>query len=186
MEYVMLVTEDKNLLTTKAIPLYKGEKNVDRIKILFPKNCLDTTPTLQIILPDGKTGKVKVCNFEEELYKDHLVVFVNVIDELTAYAGDMKMWFTLFGNTQDSTMKTDFSCIEVLDHEGFSSLTPDSDVDVVSAITELKVAVEKLKTSKADDLEIDNETNKLRLLSGDDLLAEVDLPQEVEWSSWNE
>lgn len=184
MDYTILVKQDKNLLVTSPLSIFKGEKNFDTLKFFFPIQCEHTIPTLQVILPDGKTGKIKACNFEEELYKNHLIVKVDVIDALTAYAGDMIVWFTLFGETQDTTMKTGMTKICVQDHEGFSSLTPDSDVDIISQITELQLSVDTLKHTKADNMVIDNEKNQLILKSGDETLVYVDLPQEIEWSNW--
>ena len=96
MDFTILTKSDKNMIITSPISIFKGEKNFDRLKFYFPSYCKNTIPTLQVILPDGKTGKVKACVFEDELYKDYLIVYVDVIDALTAYAGDMTLWFTLF------------------------------------------------------------------------------------------
>lgn len=186
MDFTILTKSDKNMIITSPISIFKGEKNFDRLKFYFPSYCKNTIPTLQVILPDGKTGKVKACTFENELYKDYLIVYVDVIDALTAYAGNMTLWFTLFGETQEKTMKTGLLNIEVQDHEGFSSLIPDSDVgtDMLSSITELKLEVEHLKVTKADNLIVDNESSQLILKSGAEVIAYVDLPQEIEWSDW--
>lgn len=186
MDFTILIKQDKNLLITSPISIYKGEKNFDRLKFYFPSYCENLIPTLQVILPDGKTGKIKACVFEEEMYKDHYVVYVDVIEALTAYSGEMRLWFTLFGETQDVTVKTGILNIAVQDHEGFSSLIPDSDIgtDMLSSITELKLEVEHLKVTKADNLIVDNESSQLILKSGTDVIAYVDLPQEIEWSDW--
>lgn len=91
MDYVILVTPDKFLITTKRIPIFKGEKNVDCFKFLFPISYQDTIPTAQIILPDGGTGKVKMCTFEETLYKGHLVCKIDITEDLTAYSGKAQL-----------------------------------------------------------------------------------------------
>ena len=36
MDYVMLVTDDKELISTRRIPIFNGEQNSDNLKILFP------------------------------------------------------------------------------------------------------------------------------------------------------
>lgn len=181
MEYVMLVTDNKEIITTKRIPIYSGEKNTDKFKFLFPSEMIDTTPTLQIILPDGVTGKIKPCAFEEDLYKERLVTYVDITEELTAYSGNMVMWFTIFGNSQDTTMKTDMHNVNIMEHKGFTAVHPESDIDIVESITELKNAVNLLKNNKADDLKLDNETNKLQLQSNGKTIAEVELPDDVTW-----
>lgn len=58
MDYIMLVTDDKEIISTRRIPIFNGEQNSDNLKILFPLSVEDTSPTLQVILPDGKTGKI--------------------------------------------------------------------------------------------------------------------------------
>lgn len=73
MDYVMLVTEDKLLLSTQPIPIWRGEEDADRIKFLFRPQYADTIPVLQAILPDRRTGLIEAMTFEDEPYEGHLV-----------------------------------------------------------------------------------------------------------------
>ena len=45
MDYVMLVTDDKEIISTRRIPIFNGEQNSDNLKILFPLSVEDTSPT---------------------------------------------------------------------------------------------------------------------------------------------
>ena len=180
MDYIMLVTDDKEIISTHRIPIFNGEQNSDNLKILFPLSVEDTSPTLQVILPDGKTGKIMHCKFEDEIYKNRLVCNVPISKELTAYSGTIQIWFTFFGNTQESTTKTHIGTVDVLEHKGFSSIKPDNDVDVVESITELQNTVNMLKIQKGDSITID-ENNALCLQANGETIAKVDLPDDVTW-----
>lgn len=96
------------------------------------------------------------------------------------------MWFTLFGDSPESTTKTSVGTARVLEHKGFDEIETEPSESVLEAVTKLTAEVQRLKTAKADDLLIDNEAGTLSLLSGDEVISEVELPQEVHWTNWHE
>ena len=183
MNYTILVTPSQELICTNYIPIYFCEKNFDRFKFLIPLEYRNMIPTLQIILPDGKTGKIFACQYEAEEYKGHLVSYVDITEQLTAYVGGMKMWFTFFGEDQNSIVKTEYGKVEVLPHEGFSEVIPDSDItaDIMTEIQSIKASISVMSKNKADNITVDNENNKLKLLSEGNVISEVTLPEEVTW-----
>lgn len=186
MDYTILLRENKDLIITKSIPIYKGEKNYNKFRFLFPQEYSDMLPILQVILADEKTGKITECSFLNEEYKNKKVIEVPISEEITAYAGQIKLWFTLFGSRQSSTIKTSILNVNIEDHEGFSGVNPDSDIssDVSAHILELKAEIELLKSTKADNIKIDNDSNELILISNGETIAKATLPEDVDWFGW--
>lgn len=184
MDYTILLNADKELITTRRIPIFVGEKNVDKFKIIIPIDYEDRVPTLQMILPDGKTGKIKVCEYEPEIYKDRFyVINVDIVSELTQYPGYINMWLIFFGTTQEKTSKTSQLEVEIIDHEGFSVIEPDTpSEDIVQQITELQIAVNSLRENKGDTVKFDEDTNTLQLMSGETVLSTCEIPDDVTWS----
>ena len=184
MDYTILLNADKELIATRRIPIFVGEKNVDKFKIIIPIDYEDRVPTLQMILPDGKTGKIKVCEYEPEIYKDRFYVMnVDIVSELTQYPGYINMWLIFFGTTQEKTSKTSQLEVEIIDHKGFSAIEPDTpSEDIVQQITELQIAVNSLRENKGDTVKFDEDTNTLQLMSGETVLSTCEIPDDVTWS----
>lgn len=187
MDYVILV-RDKRLYASVQCPIYQGEHNADIFKIIIPDEYTGTIPTLQIILPN-QTGKIKQCSLSEDLYKEsYRTIEIPITDVLTEYSGKLQLWFTFFPvDGEEKVIKTDYLFVDVTPHKGFSGIGGEfeSTEDVIQKVTQLEVSVNSLKDSKADNLLLDEESNTLRLMSGDKELSSIELPDDVTWEIMN-
>lgn len=183
MEYVILMNKDKELITTIPSPVYQGEYNSTKLKFIIPKIYINLIPTLQIILPNN-TGKIRICTFDEGLYKDNwLTITIPVVAALTKYAGNSQLWISFLSQDgQETTVKTSFGELKIIEHKGYSDIVDNEfeDINTITQdITELKVAVKTLENTKATSIKLEN--NNLCLVSGDNLLSTVELPDDVTW-----
>lgn len=190
MDYKMLITENKSLITTSACTIYQGEKFCDTLKILCPMFLSDYLPIAMAILPNNTAGKISAIEFDEEIYKNHRVINIGLTSDMTENSGDIKFWLMFFGTTSDYIYKTSVNCISVESHlscqtPGVTPDTPSADnSEILTMITELQASIARLDKTKADSVYIDDETNELVLTSKGSKLESVPLPEGVDWSGW--
>ena len=125
MDYVILCTEDRRLIQTSPLLLYKGEENYDTFKLLFPTQYAHMTPLIQMILADG-TGKEFQCNYSYDDYKGKKIVELQISKEMLLTDGDIQLWATL--SDANSLVKTSKTKISVLNHDGFGQIIPDTEI----------------------------------------------------------
>lgn len=182
MECIILVTDSKDLIITKRINILKKEQNFMNIKFLFPLEQSGLNPVLQVILPDNVSGFTKKVQFEPENYKDHLVVNYVITEEMTNESGIVKLWFILTDESKQIVVKTNILKVSIGDT--YVEIEPPSPPeDLEEAVEQLQNEVEQLKISKADQIKLDDSKTKVLLQSGDNVLSEVILPEEVIWES---
>ena len=189
MDYTMLITDNKSLITTMPCTIYQGEKACDSLRILCPTFLSDYLPVAMAILPNNTTGKVSAIEFEEENYKDYRVIKIPLTNDMTNNYGHIKFWIMFFGTTSDYIYKTGVNHIPVYSHlsceisDGSDIPSSDSSA-ILTMITELQASIAKLEKTKADSVYIDDETNELVLTSKGSKLESVQLPEGVDWSGW--
>lgn len=184
--YTMLITTDKQLISTIPCPIYQGEHNAENLEILVPNEYTGLIPTLQIILPNLK-GKIKVCEYGEP-YNDYwTTITVPIVSNLTESSGILKAWFSFLSEEgEEKTIKTGIGNIIISEHKGFSEVAENSGftdiTDVIESVAQLETTINTLKDTKADKIVLDSENNKLLLMSGEKEISSTALPEDViEW-----
>lgn len=189
MDYTMLITENKSLITTVPRTIYQGEKSCDSLRIFCPMFLSDYLPVAMAILPNNTTGKISAIEFEEENYKDYRVIKIPLTNDMTNNHGHIKFWIMFFGIESDYIYKTGVNNIPVYKHLS-CEISNDSDIpssdssSIFAVITELQASVAKLEKTKADSVYIDDETNELVLTSKGSKLESVQLPEGIDWTGW--
>lgn len=198
---LFLMNETKQLIRTGfKRPVYKFETGVEDIKFLIPQefNGIDISETIcivQCLLPEAK-GLYKVCEYDEELYKDRLTVTVPVTTTITKSVGDNESadvkLFLMFIQAQEedpsiakTVLKTSHGRFEILNNGSLDSAS-ESDFDEIwehSSIDDLKNKVDELDKGKGDNITLSG--NVIELKSGDDILSTIELPDDVTWEEWH-
>lgn len=105
-----------------------------------------------------------------------------ITEEMTNESGIVKLWFILTDESKQIVAKTNI--LKVAIGDTYVEIEPPSPPeDLEEAVEQLQNEVEQLKTSKADQIKLDDSKTKVLLQSGDNVLSEVVLPEEVIWES---
>lgn len=183
MECVMLLTRDRELHLTKKCKIYTGENLSSVLKILVPAEYERFTPVLQVILPNGE-GKIRQCTYESEQYNGLWKIQLPIKSVLTQISGVLKMWLTFFGD-QNELIKSGYGELKVEAHKGFGAeLDGDGEyesVDIVEQLLTLKADVATIRESTVTNIVLDDTAHKLQYMSGDAVLGEVALPNDISW-----
>ena len=107
MEYTILVTDNKELVCTHKIPIYVGENDTDKFRIIVPFRYIDTTPILQLKLPNG-SAKSETCSFMPGLFKDkYCFIDFDITSVITEKAGIMQLAMNFIDFLKNQTTKTE-------------------------------------------------------------------------------
>lgn len=178
--YTILMNDDKSLTCTVKATIYQKEKNVDKIRFLFPTtyediNLAECTAVMKY-RDQGNVWRAEVIKKQEELYLGKLQFLYNVSTNFTRFAGDIQIYVSFLRLDVETGLKE-----EVL-HTGKTTITilPIDDVmnyDADSLLSQFdqmmlevqaqqqanKLMMESIDSNKADDIKLDEESQEVYL-----------------------
>lgn len=169
--YVMMMNEDKDLVTTIRKRILRGEKGADSLLFLLPAEYEDFTVangtvTLRYILPTGK-GRSETMTMLPEPYKDYLQYTTPVNTRLTSIAGDVTLWLQVFDTTGDVVLKTGEAILTIEDALNIDDYLCGDAVsqldDLTQKVSDLRRETRELQLNKADNLMYDEGKTELQL-----------------------
>lgn len=197
---MIFLMQDKNLIMTKRNFIYKFETGVDEIKFLIPQtyNNVDISETsciVQCVLPNKK-GLYKVCQYEDELYKDKLTISVPVTTTITRSVGDEPFanidLFLMFVKPNPdnpryalNVLKTAKGTFQVINNGSIDSESEETFDEIWehSSMDDINNKLDELSHDKADGMTLIN--GVLNLQSGETVLSSIQLPDDVTWEEWH-
>lgn len=161
------VTDSKELLMTIPTTIYCGEANADLITFLVPmnygeRNLADCMVAMRYVLPSG-VGHSEALVYHPEPYKNYLQFSTPVNTRLTAEAGEITLWLSVFHFDEGVVLKTSEIIIPVSPGKNITDYLPADDLE---QIDQLAAKVAALETGKADDLSYSPEDKMLQLTAG--------------------
>lgn len=161
------VTDSKELLMTIPTTIYCGEANADLITFLIPmnygeRNLADCMVAMRYVLPSG-IGHSEALVYHPEPYKNYLQFTTPINTRLTAEAGEITLWLSVFHFDEGVVLKTSEIIIPVSPSKNITEYLPVADLE---QIDQLAAKVAALETNKADDLTYDPEDKMLQLTAG--------------------
>lgn len=200
--YTILINPDNTVTHSVRQRIMQRSSNVDSLRILVePEYVNKHNETFDmrdfIFVMEYKTpvsGKYVPVFIQpsEELYKGRIEYIHPFTTKMTAYAGELEVKFQFMkldmlpdGTKVERSRLIDSSTITILSAKEWADYIPDTDLDslVQIALTLQSRAeyVESLANSfnmtKADNLELDAENNKLYLKAQDNILSEIGLEE---------
>ena len=185
MVHTILVNNDNSITKRMNGAIMQGSANVDSLRILVLPTYKDKfgdlvmsecTCVMEFITPNGRRYKTKPLTPSEELYKERLEYLVPITLDMTKEDGKLsfKFFFAKLEMNADGTFKervreTADSYLDIIPTKHWSDYVSDSDLsDVVQGILtlqsraeHLEAVVDKINTTKIDNLEYDKDTNIL-------------------------
>lgn len=181
--YQILMTADKNLITTEKIKIYQREKLIDKIQFIIPKeydgySLTDFIPYIKYVDQVNCVHSELLSISNEDYKESYFSCTVPVDTNLTQYAGEIKFRLQLTKydeeKEQQLVLTTDETSVVISPVSDIYEFVPDKSLDIITqAIGEFDAKVKALEkigndylAAQADDLEIDLETDKLYLTAG--------------------
>lgn len=165
--------ENMNLAVTINESLYRGDRRNRRIIFLIPHtigevDAVSSTIYMNYVRPDGTTDVALLIKSEVPYNAVYDQYIIPVKGALTHVAGDVVMWIEFYNETSDEKpviAKSNEVIIPILDAQdvGTPAGLEDEDDTQLTIFQQLLEALEH----KADDLSYNEETNELRLKSGE-------------------
>ena len=192
-----IVYRDKNLFITIGHRIYQNDNRVDKIKFFIDANYEDLNmrdfdAIIQIVLPDGVSGKLCYLNFESELYKEkYIVSYLPITKTITAQKGNIELRISFFKHdiATDTYYTMNTNMIQMIIYE--SNIINDVliPVDETDILAQIQSQIDQLESTKAGYIDYDD-TTKLLTLYGDlektNILTSVILNDDVVWSLMDE
>ena len=190
----ILIQGDKHLIVTQMRPIFQKESRADYIDFLvakeFVENPKDYLVVLQVILPDnatgGQTGKLRYMTFEEDEYKDRVVMKLPITTTLTDNYGEVKMQFIFVNALNEELIKTMQTTL-LVHKQTYSGSIDDDDDDGYDVLDDINQQLDDLRNDKLDKhFNYDPENNTLQFfVNGTALPTVIRLDDNVTWSSWD-
>lgn len=188
-----IVYRDKNIFTSTTHNIYQSDNRVYNIRFLIDTeneniNISNFNTIVQIILPDGQSGKLDYLNFETELYNNrYLIAYLPVTKTLTTQVGQLEINLSFFMHDEVNdiyyTMNTNSTYLKVLKSNVSSgSITPEDETDILSS---MQSQIDALETSKATCMDYNEITRELTLYADIEkttILTIITLTDDVTWS----
>jgi hypothetical protein len=189
--YTILINNDNTLTKSIETRIMHRSNMVDKIHFLCePKyneyDMSEFTVALEYKTPISATYRVEVLSPSEELYKERLEYMLPVDTNITSEVGDIELKFKFTniemqpdGSVIERVRETDTTTITVLPVSKWDEYISNSDLGSLAEILlniqaqSIKQAdlAEQLNASKADDLAVDVENNKLYATSNGKIIG---------------
>ena len=185
MVHTILINSDNTVTKRMNGAIMERSANVDSLRILVSPtyadhlgdlNMAECTCVMEITTPVGRSYRTKPLTPSEELYKERLEYLLPITLDMTKEPGQLgfKFFFAKLEMNADGTFKerireTADSYLDIIATKHWSDYVSDSDLsDVVQGILtiqsraeQLEATVNKLNSTKIDNIEYDKETNIL-------------------------
>lgn len=195
--YTILINQDNSLTKTNPdnIRIMHRSNMVDKIHFLCEPNygeydMRDFTVALEYVSPISRTYRTEFLTAQTELYKDRIEYILPIDTKLTAEHGDVEIKFTFTqadmledGTRVNRVRHTDATKITIIPVEAWSDQINSADLSTLAEIMlanqsmmeQVKALANQFNATKADDLVLDADANKLVLKSENKVLREIDL-----------
>lgn len=177
--YTIIMSDNKELITTCKTMLYQRENMMDKIQFLIPQTYADTdlSDFTAILKYTDQSNVVhaELLTMDEELYKGKLRYTIPVDTDITKYAGDIELHLTFTKTDIESKIQyvlhTGDTTVTINPRKDLYAFVPDESLEYVDQIVgqlDAKIeAVEKMAETydqkKADNITYDE--NKIQLTS---------------------
>ena len=162
--YTILMNDDKSLTCTVKATIYQKEKNVDKIRFLFPTtyediNLAECTAVMKY-RDQGNVWRAEVIKKQEELYLGKLQFLYNVSTNFTRFAGDIQIYVSFLRLDVETGLKE-----EVMNYDADSLLSQFDQMmlEVQAQQQANKLMMESIDSNKADDIKLDEESQEVYL-----------------------
>lgn len=180
--YTILMNDDKSLTCTVKATIYQKEKNVDKIRFLFPTTyeSIDLAECTAVMKyrDQGNTWHAEVITKQDELYFGKLQFLYNVSTNFTRFAGDIQIHISFLrlnveSGLQEEVLYTGKIPITILPIDDIVNYNADSllsqfdqmMLEVQAQQQANKMMLESIDTNKADDIKLDEESQEVYLVS---------------------
>lgn len=184
--YVIMVSEDNSLVTTKRENIMQKSKLVDNLCFLVPPtykeyDMSDCTVLLEYILPISRSYETEILTLSEEGYEEYLKYVLPFDTKLTNEHGKIEIQLTFAktsldadGNGMQQIRKTQTTFINILPIAAWSNIVPDNalgalDQRIIKLDAQLKAlnnAADILSSNMVDNLKYDYTDDTIQLMSG--------------------
>lgn len=184
--YVIMVSDDNSLVTTKRENIMQRSKLVDNLCFLVPPtykeyDMSDCTVLLEYILPISRSYETEILTLSEEGYEEYLKYVLPFDTKLTNEHGKIELQLTFAkasldadGNGMQQIRKTQTTFINILPIAAWSDIVPDNalgalDQRIIKLDAQLKAlnnAADVLSNNMVDNLKYDNTDETIQLMAG--------------------
>lgn len=181
--YTILMDDKKNLITTVRNTIHYKENGVDKIQFLLPPqyddiNIVEYTITLKYVDPYGNFH-TEVLVPDEELYKNYLRYTLPVTTQLTQVVGVITLRLSIIQflpgeeTTVINKLDTNSTTLTVSKPDGFVDYVSFEDIEAwKKQLANMNKDITELQDEMPTDLKIDEETDNLHLVHGDEQIGE--------------
>ena len=185
--YVILVNDDNTMTTTSRKRIMQRSKLVDDLCFMVNPvynghNMAEFTVSLEYVLPVSRKYRSEILELSPERYKGYLQYMLPFDTKLTSEAGEIELTISFLSATLDTSgrgiqrvRKADGEKVVICPITAWSDIIPDEALSALdqrilktdAQIKELQEMSVLFDMTKADGLDYNDETNELRLMSGD-------------------
>ena len=181
--YTILMDDKKNLITNVRNTIHYKENGVDKIQFLLPPqyediNIVEYTIVLKYVDPYGNFH-TEVLVPDEELYKNYLRYTLPVTTQLTQVVGVITLRLSVIQflpgeeTTVINKLDTNSTTLTVSKPDGFVDYVSFEDIEAwKKQLANMNKDITELQDEMPTDLKIDEETDNLHLVHGDEQIGE--------------